>query len=397
VDLPFNGPQKDEMNSIFYGAQLALYSCKRHGRIDIDCASNDIDGRTVTLSVGVDGSSNGWDPADAEAAASNAVQNGGAIAMIGDFDSAATATSLPMTNQDNLLQVSPASPYIGLTDPSPFDDKGEPGSYYYNPGTHTFARLVPTDAQEARATVAYMRSLGVRRVFAITDTAPFASYDSVIATMVAADARRSGIALAGSAQVNSSTSAPDTGYSSLAQAIMTSDADAVIVGAAPDPGIEALWQELFTQVPHIKLFAPSTLATNPFLNAIGNAASATYVTSPILPLPEYGPQAQRVLSAYRRANDGKQPTAWSLYGYEAMESILAAIVRAARHGQASNRLAVARAYFQLGYRHSVIGGYRITGRGDTSRSRFVGYVLEDPTGSGFQLVMKRSDLDGGPP
>jgi branched-chain amino acid transport system substrate-binding protein len=395
TDLPLSGPQRDVMASIVDGEELALYSCRRHGRIDLRCQSDDIHGHVVTLQPLPDGGAGGWDPADAAGAATTAVQNTGAIAMIGDFDSAATATSLPITNADDLLQVSPASPYIGLTDASAYDDKGEPGSYYAPGGrVQTFARLVPTDAQEARATVAYMRSVGVKRVFAITDVAPYASYDSVIAKMVAADAQQSGIALAGSAQVNSSTSTLDSGYAAIAQTIAASRADAVIVGAAPDGGIEALWQELFTQLPQIKLFAPSTLATNPFLNAIGNAALQTYVTSPILPLWEYGPQAQDVRRAYTREWTS-QPTAWSLYGYEAMESILAAIARAAKEGHAGDRLDVARAYFQLGYRESVIGGYSIDAHGDTSRSRFVGYVIV-PSGSSFQLVMKRKYLDGGP-
>lgn len=396
TDLPEYGPQDNEMKSIYEGEQLALYSCRRHGRIDLRCESNDIRGHIVNLQEAADGSASGWNPGDAEAAATNAVGNNGAIAMIGDFDSGATATSLPYTNNGDMLQVSPASPYIGLTDPSSYDDKGEPGSYYPAAGTHTFARLVPTDVQEARATVAYMRSVGVSSVFAITDTAPYASYDSVIATMIADDARRSGIAVVGATQVNSSASNLDTAWASLAQAIETSGAQAVIVGAAPDPGIEALWEELFTQLPHVKLFAPSTLATNPFLNAIGNAAEETYVTSPILPLGLYGPQAQTVLRAYQR-EWGITPTAWSLYGYEAMESVLAAISRAAKQGHAGNRLAVVHAYFHLGYRASVLGGYTINAHGDTSRSRFVGYVLENPTGEGFQLVKKRRYLDGGPP
>jgi len=393
TDLPFGGPQQNVMQSIYDGEWLALFSCRRHGRIDLRCQSDDIHGHAVTLVQREDGNASGWDPADASAAATNAVQNNGAIAMIGDFDSAASATSLPITNAGNLLQVSPASPYVGLTDQSPYDDKGEPESYYPAGGAQTFARLVPTDAQEARATVSYMRSLGVTSLFAVTDTAPYASYDSAIATMVAADARQSGIALAGQAQVNSSASGLDTAYASLAQTIAASGADAVIVGAAPDAGIEALWQELFTQLPHVRLFAPSTLATNPFLNAIGNAMSATYVTSPILPLNQYGPQAQGVLRAYER-EWSLTPTVWSLYGYEAMESVLAAIARAPEHPHAGNRLDVARAYFELGYRHSVIGGYTINSHGDTSLSRFVGYIVK-PEGSSFALVLKRRYLGGG--
>lgn len=380
TDLPFDGPQKDLMQSIEDGELLALQEAdyRAHG-YQIDPAFPN------------DGNTSGWDPADTAAQATNATQDGSAIAYIGDFDSGATATSLPITNGADLLQVSPASPYVGLTDPSVYDDKGEPGSYYPAGGTQTFARLVPSDLQEAKATVEFMRWLGVKRLFAVTDTAPYASYDNVIATMVENDARQAGITIAGSAPVNTASASPSGGYYSLAQAITASDADAVIVGAAPDAGAEALWQVLFDQLRNVKLFAPSTLATNPFLNSLGSAAAATYITSPILPLSQYGPQAQRQLRLYRRIY-GTHPTPWSLYGYEAMASVLKAIDRARNP---ANRLDVVRAYFHLGYRESVLGGYTIDAHGDTSRSRFVGYRVKATSASTWRLVELRKHLNGG--
>ena len=178
-----------------------------------------------------------------------------------------------------------------------------------------------------------MRALGVKRLFAITDTAPYASYNSVIATMVADDAQHAGITLAGTAQINSAAGSPASGYASLAQTVTASNADAVIVGAAPDSGIVSLWEELFDQVAAIKLFAPSTLATNPFLNAIGGAGTQTYVTSPLLPLSQYGKGAQRVLRTYKGVWGTRATTAWSLYGFVAMTSVLKAILAAEAGGQ----------------------------------------------------------------
>jgi len=380
--LDRNGPQRYVMRDIYRGEQLAL------------AWPNDfVRGRLITLQPLQDGDPSGWTPAVAAAAATDATQSSSPIAYIGDFDSAATATSLPITNGDDLLQVSPASPYIGLTDASVYDVKGEPGSYYPAGGTQTFARLGPTDSQEATATVAFMRAIGVRRLFAITDTAPYASYDSVIATMVANDARHAGVQLVGSAQVNSATTPANGGYAPLARSIAAARADGVIVGAAPDAGIEALWRELYGALGAVKLFAPSTLATNPFLSAIGQAENVTYVTSPILPLSWYrGYRVRQVLRAYRQHWKQASPTPWVLYGYEAMRSVLAAI-RWARNPD--NRLDVVRAYFHPGWREkSAIGPYWIDSHGDTSRSRFVGYGVYDP-GKGPKLIPLADYLSGG--
>jgi ABC-type branched-subunit amino acid transport system substrate-binding protein len=161
----------------------------------------------------------------------------------------------------------------------------------------------------------------------------------------------------------------------------------VFVASAADPGVEALWQELQAKLPGVKLFAPSTLATGPFLGSLGAAAAATYVTSPILPLNQYGAQAQRVLRSYRK-EFRSAPTSWSLYGYEAMESVLAAIKKAGKH--ANDRRTVVSAYFHLGWRDSVIGRYRITPSGDTSQARFVGYRA----GADGQLIEIRRHLGG---
>jgi branched-chain amino acid transport system substrate-binding protein len=368
--LPFDGPQDEEMQSIEDGEALAL-SSRKDGSI--------IDGHPISAVYVSDGSGSagGWDTTDTYQAANNATQNLDAIAYIGDFDSAATATSLPVTNADGLLQVSPASPYVGLTDANRYDDKGEPASYYPNSG-RTFARLMPSDAQEADATVSFMRSLGVASVYVLTDTDQYNSpFDSVIAPMVAGELHRAGIRLAGSAQIDSGASTTPAAYAATARAIAGSGADAVFVGAAPDAGIEALWQELYRRLPAARLFAPSTLATNPFLHSLGAAGSDTYVTSPMLPLSQYDAAAQRVRRRYEREFKTK-PTAWSLYGYEAMSSVLDAIRRAGAHDPAlaGNRLDVVKAYFALGWRtsrESVIGRYRISRHGDTSLDRFVGY------------------------
>lgn len=377
--LPLDGPQGHLMESVEDGEALAVSEA---GAI--------VDGHPIILLPLSDasGSAGGWDSTDADNAATTATQNLDAVAYIGDFDSAATATSLPITNADDMLQVSPSSPYIGLTDASVYDDKGEPKSYYPS-NIQTFARLVPSDAQEAGATASFMHSLGVTSLYVLEDNDPGNTpFDSVIGAMTGADAAAAQITLAGTAQTATTTNTTPAQYAPLAKAIAATHADAVFVASAADPGVAALWQELYAKLPGVKLFAPSTLATNPFLETLGAAASATYVTSPILPLSQYGARAQRVLRSYRK-EFRSAPTAWSLYGYEAMESVLAAIGRAGKH--AYIRLDVVKAYFHLGWRDkSVIGRYRIDADGDTSQARFVGYSV----GTDGQLIEIRRHLGG---
>lgn len=362
--LPLQGPLAPEMRSIVDGEILAL--AQAGGRVGH---------RPISFASLNDVPANGdWDGKEPRAAG----QDLDAIAYIGDFESAATAVSLPILGENDILQVSPGSPYVGFTDATPFDQAGEPESYYPS-GKDTFARLIPSDVDEAAATAGFMRDEHVKRLYVLSDTASVSDpYDSVIAAMVARDARASGLAVNGPEALD--TAQPD--FAALIAAIAASHADAVFLGAAPDPGAERLWTELHAALPGLRLFAPSTLATPAFLAATAQSAGATYVTSPILPLAQYPVAARAVLRAYA-AKFGTAPTALSLYGYEAMQSVLAALAHAS---DPADRLDVLKAYFQLGWRDSVIGRYRIEPSGDTTLSRFAGYRV----GHAGKLIELRS-------
>jgi branched-chain amino acid transport system substrate-binding protein len=351
--LPLQGPQAGLMQSIVDGEILALRQAggRAHGRPVSFAAVNDSPQQNGT-----------WDGKEPRAAG----QDLDAIAYIGDYDSAATAISLPILNENDILQISPGSSYLGFTDASPFTEPADPGRFFPS-GHDTFARLVPSDLAEARAAVELMRDEGVQRLYVLSDSAPAsAPYDSAIGAMVVHEARIHGPKLAGSASFDS---AARSSHRALLAALAKSSADAVFVAAAPSPGVESLWNALHAALPSLRLFAPSTLATPSFLSATASTAAVTYLTSPLLPLAQYPSSARAVLRAYRHTF-GTAPTALSLYGYEAMSSVLAAIAKAR---DPANRLDVLAAYRRLGWRNSVIGRYRITASGDSTLTRFAGY------------------------
>ena len=87
-----------------------------------------------------------WDPGITAANAHVAAQDTTTIAYLGDLDSAATAISLPLINDAGILQVSPASPYVGLT--SSLDaGQDEPERFYPSGQAHVRA----PDARRSRA------------------------------------------------------------------------------------------------------------------------------------------------------------------------------------------------------------------------------------------------------
>ena len=318
------------------------------------------------------------------------------VAYIGDYDSAATALSLQALSQTGILQVSPWSPYIGFTDPNPADGKGDPARFYPPSGEQSFARLAPSDLVEAQATVGFMSTLGVTRLYVLGDVSVF---DAAIAQLVANDAPTVGITVVGlQPSIDTQTNTQPQGYAQIAASVAAQRPDAVLLGAAPGVGAMALWRELHAMLPRAMLFAPSTLATPAFLEAIAtpagrcttaqggsapcrSAAAATYVTSPVLERNQYPHAARAVFRAFRRRFK-RTPSVLALYGYSAMEDILGAIRKTGRH--ATDRADLLRVFFHhLGVIRGAIGSYTINGKGDSSLRTFDGYRVT--AGGGLEL------------
>jgi branched-chain amino acid transport system substrate-binding protein len=368
-DLPLTGANRFDMRSILGGERLALDAAgKRVGPCRVQLAPGD----DASASTGV------WDPGVTAQVAHKAAGDPGAIAYIGDFDSGATATSLQITNASNTLQISPWSPYVGFTNAGPADDEGDP-QRYQSSGRNTFARLVPSDYNQAAATTAFMAALGVTRLYVLGDVSD--PFDADIAELIVNDAPLAGVPVVGyQPNINLATNTQPQGYGALVSNIQAARADAVVLGGRPGPGALALWTELHARMPHAKLFAPSTLATPAFRAHLGAAASATYVTSPILEWNQYPPAARRVKTAYCRTY-GVCPNQYVLYGYEAMSDVLAAIRKA---DYSSDPPALARAFFHLGERHGVIGDYRVFPDGNISLKSFDLYTVTP----GGRLVLR---------
>ncbi|HXB64557.1 MAG TPA: branched-chain amino acid ABC transporter substrate-binding protein [Solirubrobacteraceae bacterium] len=347
--LPFQGPDAGASLEIENGEKLALaHVGGRVGRFDVDYASlDDADPTTGEATPGITASN-----------ARVAAQDTSTIAYIGELDSDATAVSLSFINEAGILQVSPSSPYVGLT--SSLDAGQDEPDRFYPTGQRTFVRLQPGDPVQAAAQVRLMRTLHLPSVYIIYDLNPF---DAPLAAIVAEDAKRAGIKVVGEEQLDTST----TEYVGEVHKVLASGARAVFFSGAPSAGTVALWQQLHTADTHLRLLGSSALAEPSFARQIGAAAAHTYLTTPLLPLSLYPSPAQRVLSEYRRRFH-RTAGPYALYGYEAMSAVLLAIHRAGRHGD--NREAVLHKFFAIRRRDSVLGTYSVLPDGETTLSHY---------------------------
>ena len=321
-----------------------------------------------------------WDPGVTATNAKTAAEDTSTIAYLGDLNSAATAVSLPLMNAGGILQISTASPYVGLT--SSLDAGQDEPERFYPTGQRTFARLQPGDPAQAAAQVQLMQSLGVHRLYVLDNQDPFAG---PLAAIVAGDAAGAGITVAAHDSLSVTAGTVFTGE---IERIMASHAQAVFFAGGGGAGAVALWKQLHSADPHLLLLGSSAMVEEPFTSEIAAAGASTYLTTPVLPAAAYPHSAQHVLADYRKAF-GEEGGPDALYGYEAMTLVLDAIRSGGVRG--NDRQVVIERVFATRNRDSVIGRYSIEPDGETTLSRFaVDRVL-----AGRPVLYRVMDTKGG--
>jgi branched-chain amino acid transport system substrate-binding protein len=350
--LPLQGPAAASSAEIVDGERLALSQAGGHvGKFRVGYVSLD----------DANPQSGKLDPEATSTNAKTAAQDTSTIAYLGELGSAATAVSLPLINAAGILQVSPSSPYIGLT--SSLDAGQDEPERFYPSGKRSFGRLQPGDPGQADAQLQLMRALGVHKLYVLDDQDPFAL---PLAEIVSAEAQHAGISLAAHDSILTTAPTP-AAYAGEAEKVARAKPDAVFFAGGAQTGTAALWRALHRADPKLLLLGTSALEEPAFTDAIGAADSQTYLTTPILPLADYPSPAARVLADYRRQFGG-QPGPYALYGYEAMSVVLDAIRRAADRG--NDRETVIERFFQTKDRRSVLGTYSVLASGETTLSRY---------------------------
>jgi branched-chain amino acid transport system substrate-binding protein len=276
--------------------------------------------------------------------ARSAVQNKAAIAYLGEIVPGTSQDSVQITNELGLLQVSPTDTAAYLTEAVPVVS-GSPSTFYPSRSTYheTFARVVPTTAQEATAIAGQMHSLGLTKLYLADDGSP---YGATIAAEVRTDAEKQGLSVVSGA----------------------ANADAVFYGGNDTARAARALDQAAGASGSAKLFAPSALYDDAFVARLSTAAQKNlYVSAPGFDPGSLTPAGQQFVSAFR-ARFGHAPAPQAIFGYEAVSAVLAVLKAAG--ADAASRAVVVADFRGLRDRQSALGTYSITG-GDTSLAPFV--------------------------
>jgi branched-chain amino acid transport system substrate-binding protein len=348
--LPLQGDSRPQSTDVVNGEKLALEEAGgKVGKFTIKYVSLD----DATAAAGK------WDPGQTSADARKAAQDASTIAYLGEFNSGASAISIPILNEANVLQVSPSNTYVGLTR-SEGADKGEPDKYY-PAGKRTFGRVVPADHIQAAAQVTYQKDQGCKKTYILNDKEV---YGKGIAVQVANIAKAQGLAIAGNDGIDTKAA----NFRSLATKIKSSGADCMFFGGITQNKGVQVFKDVSAANPTLKLFGPDGVAESAFATKLGSSVEKnTYITNPTLDPKLYPPAAQDFFAKFKQ-KFGNDPQPYAIYGYEAMKVALLAIQNAGDKG--NDKQAVIDAFFKIKDRDSVLGKYSIDENGDTTLSDY---------------------------
>lgn len=363
TSFPLQGAQRTLSEGIVNGVRLALDQAGgRAGEFTVAVRSLD----DATAEAGR------WDPGRTSANARQAAGDPTTVAYLGEFNSGASAISIPILNRAGIPQVSPGNTAVGLTSSEAGSQVGEPEKYYPT-GQRTYLRVVPRDTVQGLGLTRLMLQQSCQRVFLLNDRELFGAG---LARNIEAAARQLGLPILKNRPIDSQAA----NYQDVAADAADKQADCVMfAGATPSNAVQ-VFRDLAADLPAAKLFGPDGIAesafTDPDQGGIpASAAARTYITAPTLSPADYGALGQKFFADYRRAYGDRSPEPYAIYGYEAMNLVLDAIARAGARG--NDRSAVLQQLMATHDRPSVLGTYSIDRNGDTTLTDYGVYRITD--------------------
>jgi branched-chain amino acid transport system substrate-binding protein len=309
-----------------------------------------------------------WDAGAVSANARKAAQDKSAVAYLGEFNSGASAISIPINNDANLMQISPSNTALELTKDVGPDDKGAPEKYYPS-GKRTFSRVVPADHIQGAAQADWMKELGVKKLFILNDKQV---YGTGVAKTTGDAAKLAGIDVLGNEGID--PKAPN--YRSLGSKIKASGADAFFFGGIIDSNAVQVYKDVAAAMgPDAKFFGPDGVATETFVKPLPkDIADRTYITVATIDPKDYPPEGQKFFKDYAAEYGKKAPEPYAIYGYEAMSLALDAMKRAG--DKCSDRAAIVDQVYKTKGKKSVLGTYSIDKDGDVTVNDFGRYLIK---------------------
>ncbi len=355
--LPMTGSSLGQTQTIVNSIQLALDevdSTVCDGKVKVGFQTYD----DATAAAGK------WDPAQVTSNSNKIVADPKIVAVIGTFNSGAAKLAIPIFNQGDLIMVSPANTYPGLTKPGK-GEKNEPNTYYPN-GKRNYARVVPADDLQGAAAANWTKSLGAQKVYILDDQE---LYGKGIADVYDKTAKELGIEVLGHEGINPKAS----DYRALMNKIKDLGPDLIYFGGITQNNAGQLIKDMRNVgMTEVKFMGPDGINEQALVDAAGKDAEGVYATFGGIPPKELTGKGKEWYDAYK-AKFNSEPEPYAAYGYEAAKVVLAAINEVCK----DDRDAVRQAVLETKDFPGLLGNWSFDENGDTTSTKMSGSVVKD--------------------
>ena len=371
--LPLQGASKDQTNAMVQGIQLALKEAgNKAGDVTIHYESLD----DSTAQAG------NWDPGQTAQNARKVAQDDKAVGYIGEFNSGASAVSIPILNEGGIPQVSPANTYVGLTTDEPGSEKGEPAKYYPT-GNRTYLRIVPRDTVQSAALLTLMKQDGCTKVAIANDKE---TYGAGLARLMEIQSKDIGVTITSNEGIDKAS----PNFRSYASKIKGEGADCFVFSGVTANGAVQIYKDVSAAIPDAKLYGPDGVCesgfTNPSKGGVPkNVGAAFKCTVATLDLQSY-PGGQEFLDAFQKEYGSENPDPYAIYGYEAAKLFIDTL--SGLGDKATDKQAVLQALFDTKDRDSALGTYSFDENGDTTLTDYGIYEVGDDGNPTFADAVK---------
>jgi branched-chain amino acid transport system substrate-binding protein len=303
-----------------------------------------------------------WDAAQEASNANKAAADPDVMVYLGTFNSGAAKISIPILGGVNLVMISPANTYPGLTKKAGAD-VGEPDKYYPS-GKRNYSRVVPADDIQGVAASNWAKDLGAKSVYILDDTE---LYGHGIAQVFETHAKEIGLNVLGHDGIDGKAS----DYRALAAKIVSANPDAVYYGGITQNNAGQLWKDIRGEGYKGIMIGPDGIKEDAFLKAAGDVAEGTYVTLGGVPYDKLTGKGADWYKNYK-AKYNAEPEGYAVYGYEAANVALAAINKVCE----KDRAKILDAVFATKDFDGALGKWSFDQNGDTSLLGMSGYQVK---------------------
>src|SRR6185312_17542751 len=247
--LPLQGAARVQSEAAVKGARLALEQAGgKAGSFKVAYVS--LDDSTAQAA--------GWEPNATSTNARKAAGDKSTIGYIGEFNSGATAFSLPILNEAGIAQVSPGNTAVGITSSDPGAGPGEPDKYYPS-GVRTYARVLPKDTYQGAALAALAKEKNCASAYILNDKEV---YGSGLAKNVELAAKKIGVEIKGDDGIDKNAA----NYRSVAAKIKGTGAQCFIYSGITANNAVQIFKDMAAALPNAPLFGPEGVGESGFFD-----------------------------------------------------------------------------------------------------------------------------------